>query len=73
MEGFSVTNYTLVVINETSDDALPLEVLTPDVLSYSLTRVDPACTNMTFHMRANNSVGASKPGIVHGSFPVSEL
>ena len=73
-DDFPITNYTVVAINQTSQEQLASAVLSPDMLSYSLTKTAEPCTNITFSVWANNSVGEShQPGIVHGAFPTSEL
>jgi hypothetical protein len=73
LQGFRITNYTVMVTNQTSGMELAvMEVLSPDTLSYYITRIDALCINMSFSVWATNSVGASQPGIVHGAFPVSK-
>ena len=68
-----ITNYTVEVFNQT-DDMLSTSIISPQELSYSITRTTPpSCTNLTFLVRAINSVGPSLPGITHGAFPFSKL
>lgn len=73
-DGFPITNYTVIAINQTSQEELASEVLSPDMLSYSITMTAAPCTNITFLVWASNSVNRShQPGIMHGAFPTSEL
>ena len=69
-EDFPILNYTLEVINQTNTTVLDTSIISPDILSYNLTRVSSlSCTNLTFLLLANNSVGYSDPGTTYGAFP----
>lgn len=74
-QGFPISNYTVQVINHTSEELVAMGVLTPDTQSYILKQtVSPSfCTNLTFFVLANNSVGASMSGRVQGAFPSREF
>ena len=76
-EDFPITNYTVLVDishqNTTSEQRIA--ILGPDILSYNLTQQPPtsACSNVTFSVHANNSVGSSPAGTTQGSFPAGKL
>lgn len=73
--GFPITNYTVVVINQTSQEQLANDTLSPDILSYNLTEATPSkyCSTLEFYIYAINKVGTSSSGYVYGSFPTGEL
>ena len=68
---FPIINYDVQVLSGTQ--TFSNRVLSSDILSFSLTQRNLSCTNLTFSVRANNSVGYSVPGIVHGAFPYSKF
>ncbi len=70
---FPIMNYTVQVINQTSDDLLNSAVLDADMLSYNITHTaPPSCTNLTFLVVAYSEVGPSVPGTAQGAFPFSK-
>jgi hypothetical protein len=64
LQDFPITNYTVVVIDETSDEELASDVLGPDSLLYTLMVEIPF--NLMFYVRAINSIGPSLPGTAQG-------
>lgn len=75
-EDFPISNYTLVVqvSHENASSEQRIAILGPDVLSYNLTQPPPtsACSNLTFSVYANNSVGSSLAGTTQGAFPAGK-
>ncbi len=71
-EDFPIFGYTLEVVNQTNSTVLDITTMTPDILSYNLTRNDSetsSCTTILFSLQATSGVGSSAPGITYGAFP----
>lgn len=68
---FPITNYTVEVFNQTSEELLAHDVVSADMHSYNHTRSGPQhhCSNFVICVNASNGVGTSSSGCIHGSFP----
>ena len=71
---FPITNYTVIVINQTSQEQLANDTLSPDILSYNLTEETSSkyCGTLEFYVNAISEVGTSSSGYIRGSFPTRE-
>ena len=70
-QDFPITNYTMEVADKINEELLASEVLSPDTLSYAVTVAVPF--NLTFSVRASNSIGTSMPGTVQGAIATGEF
>ncbi len=67
---FPILNYTVQVINQTSNDLLVVEEIAAHPRSYNYTRtVPPSCFGIVFLVIATNAVGDSIEGLARGKFP----
>ena len=73
---FPIINYRVEVTNMTSREILASSMLSPDTFSFSHhhTNVEPLpCTNLSFAVYANSTIGESSPGITYGAFPTGKI
>lgn len=74
--GFPVDKYFLRIVdtNETREELFTETELNADALSFNITQpvAISSCTNLTFELWAQNSVGNSTPGVTYGAFPFGE-
>ena len=84
-ESFPITGYYYRVVStgQTGDTVLTNSTLPPHSHAFNVTQAAPSvnvtqmapagCTYLTFQVWAENGVGRSPAGVVHGSFPISEF
>ena len=72
---FPITGYFLHVdANQMGETVLADVVLSPDIQNYTVTQVDATlCSNLTFHISAQNSVGNSSVDTTFGAFLSGEF
>ena len=69
-DDFPVTRYTVEVVDGTSGEMIENSTLSPTNRFFNVTP-QACCSDLTFSVRAWNSVGASTPGTTTGAFPSS--